>query len=518
MKNLPIGVQSFRELRANNFFYVDKTEKIAQLINDSKVYFLSRPRRFGKSLLINTLKEIFFGNKALFEGLWIADKIEWKKYPVIQLAFAIPDYKQFGLRKSISIKIGEVAKEYDLEIDLEHTHIGNQLKELIVKLNEKYQEQVVLLIDEYDKPIIDFLGEGEIPIALENRDIMKEFYSPIKELDASIRFFLLTGVSKFSKVSIFSELNHLNDITLDKNYATLLGYTEAEILHYFKEHITEIALEKEISEEELIENIRSWYNGYSFLGKEKVYNPFSVLNFFSKGEFNNYWFETGTPTFLIKLMAKGGYYDMDETETDLLSLGNFNIEQIDPITVLFQTGYLTLKEQTAFDIYRLGYPNKEVKNAMLKLLLAAYSYIENSKASSMLMKIKKSFDTHDMPSFFSHLNTLFQNIPYPIFESKLESYYHSVIFLTFKLLGYYADAEVHTAIGSIDAEVQTQTHVYILEFKVKDTAESALQQIKAKKYFEKYLQDGRKIYLIGIACNEKQLKEYLIEEFDISKK
>jgi len=511
MKKLPIGIQSFKELIEKGFLYIDKTEKIFELIDNSKMYFLSRPRRFGKSLLINTLREIFLGNQYLFKDLWIEHKIEWKKYPIIQLSFAISDYKELGLKKSIEIKLLEVAKQYEIEIDSENLYISNQFKELIQKLEEKHQEQVVILIDEYDKPIIDFLGEDEKQFAITNRDILKEFYSPIKDLDASIRFFFLTGVSKFSKVSIFSELNHLNDLTLNRLGETLVGYTEDELYHYFEENITKISTQKQTSKEEIKISIKAWYNGYSF-GGARLYNPFSILKFMSDGSFNNYWFETGTPTFLIKLLAEGGYYDMDNIETDIISLGNFRIEKLDPVTVLFQTGYLTLKEQLIEDIYSLGYPNKEVKNAMLKLLLAEYAELSGSEPARFIIKIKQAFDRNDLESFFIHLNSLFGNIPYQIFETKKESYYHSIIFLTFTLLGYYADSEVSTAIGRIDVTIKTKDSIYLLEFKVDDSATNALKQIKDNQYYQKYLTDERKIYLIGVACNQKQIKEYLVEE------
>jgi hypothetical protein len=510
LRKLPVGIQSFKELRENDFLYIDKTEKIFELIEGSKAYFLSRPRRFGKSLLINTLKELFLGNKELFKGLWIEDKIEWKQYSVIHFDFAKGDYKEFGLRKYLYTSLQKKALQYQIELKAEG--LGSQFQELIVKLHEKFNEQVVILIDEYDKPIIDFLSKSEIHQAVENRDIMKEFYSPVKGLDKYIRFFFLTGVSKFTKVSIFSELNHLQDLTLHRLGATLLGYTEAELYHYFADYIQFIASEEGISEEQLKVNIREWYNGYNFTGNEKVYNPFSVLNFMSSRKFNNYWFETGTPTFLVKMLAEDKIYDVDQTETDLLSLGNFNIENIDVVTVLFQTGYLTLQEQIEFDMYRLGYPNKEVKNSMLKMLLSEYGAMSSSETNSLVMKIKRAFLSANFEDLFLHFNTLFAKIPAEIFEERLESYYHSIVFLTFTLLGYYADAEVHTSRGRIDAVVQTKDAVFVLEFKIKDSAKSALQQIKDKQYHHKYLSEEKKIYLIGIACNQKEIKEYLIEE------
>ena len=380
------------------------------------------------------------------------------------------------------------------------------------------------MIDEYDKPIIDFLGKDEIHIALENRNIMKNFYTPIKSLDAKIHFFLLTGVSKFSKVSIFSELNNLNDLTVDNRFSSMLGYTELELENYFDRYINKLSKKYNLNKKETLQKLREWYNGYWWTGrnetgqnenraaKETVYNPFSVMSAFEKSVLDNYWFETGTPTFLIKLMSQNYYYDVSDVETDLFSLGDFDVARIEIIPVLFQTGYVTLKEQTEFDLYRLGYPNKEVKNSMLKLLLSEFSHKEKSETNTLLIKMKRSFDAVDLETFFIYLNVLFAKIPYQIFEKHKESYYHSIIFLVFELLGYYADAEVNTSIGRIDAMVRTKDTILIFEFKVNNTAETAIQQIKDKKYAEKYLSENKTIYLIGVACQEKTIENYLIEK------
>jgi len=513
MQKLPIGIQDFGKLRSNGFMYIDKTEKIFDLVDGAGYYFLSRPRRFGKSVLVSTLKEIFSGNKELFKGLWIEDKIEWKKYPVLHFDFSKANYKSLGLEKAIQQRLDQQAKLYD--ISLKNQDISDKLQELVLKLREKFNERVVILIDEYDKPIIDFLGKDDIHIAEENRDIMKTFYSPIKSLDPHLRFFFLTGVSRFSKVSIFSDLNNLYDISLEASASDLLGYTEDEILHYFSDFITLIAKNKNISEEQLVEQMRSWYNGYNFRGVKKIYNPFSVLSFFKSQEFNNYWFQTGTPTFLVKLIAEQNYYIIKEIETSLDSLGKFELTNLNPIAILFQTGYLTLKEHLVFDIYRLGYPNKEVENSLEQLLLAEYAQKYTTQTSSLLYQLKISFDKNELDKVFVHINALFADIPHQIFEDKLESYYHSIIHLIFKLLGYYTQSEVSTSEGRIDAVVQTGNNIYILEFKVGKTAKNAIKQIKDKNYAEKYKsekENGKTIYIIGVACNEKTIKDYLIEE------
>ena len=512
MQKLPIGIQSFSELRSKGYLYVDKTRQILQLLEGSKVYFLSRPRRFGKSLLISTLKELFLGNKELFEGLYIQDKIEWDFHPVIHLDFTTTDYKNLGIERAIENILHYQGSLYEIELETET--ITTKLQELVRKLFKKYNQQVVLLIDEYDKPIIDFLEKDNIHIAEKNREILKNFYMPIKSLDNELRFFFLTGVSRFTKVSIFSDLNNLDDLTVSRLADTLVGYTENEVHHYFENYISVIAKEKNRTELEIKKEVKEWYNGYSF-GGEKLYNPFSLLKFMSDREFNNYWFTTGTPTFLVKLMRERLYYDLDNTKMDLDSLGNFDFTNVQPITVLFQTGYLTLLEKTKHNIYRLGYPNKEVKNSMLKILLEIYTYNKTGFAIPLVIQLEEAFINHDFEDFFTHFRTLFASIPSFIFEQKLESYYHSIIFITFKLLGFYIDAEVSTSKGRIDAVVKTQTHIYILEFKVNDTAEKAIEQIKEKKYAERYVseqENGRKIVLIGIACKDKTVTDYLVEE------
>ncbi|WP_338766814.1 AAA family ATPase [Bernardetia sp. ABR2-2B] len=513
MKKLPIGIQDFEKLRTGGFMYIDKTEKIFDLVDGAGYYFLSRPRRFGKSLLVSTLKEIFSGKRELFDDLWIEDKIEWKKFPVLHFSFTEIDYKKLGLEKAIEENLFYHASLF--EITLEAKTITTQLQELVRKLHKKFNERVVILIDEYDKPIIDFLGKDEIHIAEENRDIMKNFYSPIKSLDPHLRFFFLTGVSRFSKVSIFSDLNNLNDISLEHYASDLLGYTEKEILHYFSDYITLIAKNKNISEKELTDEMREWYNGYNFRGIHKVYNPFSVLSFFKSQEFNNYWFKTGTPTFLIKLLAENEYYDIEEIETSLNALEKFEITNLNPVTILFQTGYFTIKDHLMADIYLLGYPNREVQNSMNQLLLAEYAKKETTETTSLLYQIKKSFDKNQLDKVFVYINALFADIPYQIFEDKKESYYHSIVHLIFSLLGYYTQSEVSTSEGRIDAVVETEKYIYILEFKVDNTAQNAIKQIKEKNYSEKYKsekENGKTIYIIGVACNEKTIKEYLVEQ------
>ncbi len=499
----PIGIQTFSELRTEGYVYIDKTKYIYELLQ-GKYYFFSRPRRFGKSLLISTLHDIFLGNKHLFSGLWIEDKITWEKYPIIHLSFGNTSFKDIGLRKAIENRLEDVANEHG--IIFQTSSIGDKFTELIKGLSIK--KKVVILIDEYDKPIIEYLSKEEMPKALENRDILKEFYSVIKDLDAYIHFFFLTGVSKFSKVSIFSDLNNLHDITMHPNYSSLLGYTQAELEFYFKERLEEITHKNNISYPDLLYKIRQWYNGYAWLGTEKVYNPFSILNFMSSADFQNYWFATGTPTFLTKLMRENFNFNIEEITVDEGMLGNFRIENLNEITLLFQTGYLTIKERED-NIYTLTYPNKEVKNALNNFLLQEFSY--NLNVASPVWNMNKDLKKKDIESVVGRLNTLFANIPYQIFEEKQESFYHAVIFLAFQLLGYYAQAEVSTSKGRIDTVVHHENTIFVMEFKVNDSAENAIAQIKERKYHQKYLHQGKEVILLGFACQNKEIADWKME-------
>ena len=291
----------------------------------------------------------------------------------------------------------------------------------------------------------------------------------------------------------------------------MLGYTEKEILHYFADYISSIAKNKNISKTEILEKMRLWYNGYNFKGNKRVYNPFSILNFLEKQEFDNYWFATGTPTFLVKLIAQNYKYQIKKMATSINALEKFELTKLDLLVVLFQTGYFTLKQHLEENMYLLDYPNREVERSMNQLLLAEYTKKETTETTNLSYKLKVSFDKNELDKVFVYLNALFADIPYQIFEAKRESYYHSIIFLTFKLLGYYSDAEVSTSIGRVDVVVKNETTIYVIEFKVNDTAENALEQIKDRKYAEKYVSENKTIMLIGVACNEKTIKEYLVE-------
>jgi len=511
MQKYPIGIQDFSELRTGNYLYIDKTKYIYKLIAQGKYYFLSRPRRFGKSLLISVLESIFLGKKELFKGLWIApkehDKIEWEERPVIRLDFGLADFKKIGLEASIHLKLDTIASEHG--ITLKTTDHSNKFKELIFKLSQ--EKKVAILIDEYDKPIIEYLDETELAQAQENRSILKQFYSVVKGMDAHIHFFFLTGVSKFSKVSIFSDLNNLDDLTMTPSGNSLLGYTQAELEHYFSKEIDQLTDQESVTRNEILTKIQQWYNGYSWdwASNETVYNPFSILCLMRHRRFDNFWFETGTPTFLLKLLRDRQLFEIDKTEVDVVNIKSYQIENLDIYTILFQTGYLTIANRPNPFIYELKYPNQEVKTSFEQYLLNHYA--EQNHTSSLCYRIAQAFRKNALDDVEEQFKILLANIPYDMFEAKQEKYYQAIFYLALKLIGYHIEAEVKTNKGRIDAVVQSEEAIYIIEFKVNQSAKEAIKQIHDRKYYEKYQNSEKKIALIGMNCYDKTVKEWLIE-------
>jgi len=522
MKNLPLSIQTFRDFIAENYIYVDKTRQIHDLFaTGGKYYFLSRPRRFGKSLLISTLVEIFSGNKELFKGLWIYDKIEWIKYPVIHMDFSKMDFESpKKLKESLKKFLYKTAVSYDVILDEKKTY-----KESFAELIEKLSSlgKVVLLVDEYDKPITEYMEASKLETAKTIRKVLKNFFGVIKGSDAFLRFVFITGVSKFSRVSIFSDLNNLRDITLSRQFAVLVGYTETELMHYFAPYLAQLADEAGMSEKQLANDIKHWYKGYSWDGENFVYNPFSILNLFAEKSFENFWFTSGTPTFLIQLIRRK---ESEITEFENLTVGSYtfdsyDIENIDIAALLFQTGYLTIKEITSQGItkvkaYHLSYPNKEVRDSFLTYLLGDFSRKDMSFNSRFLERINELVKAGDMDGFIRESKSLFASIPYNIFISDKEAYYHSIIYLILKLAGAEVRCEEPTNTGRIDAVLETGNKIYIMEFKMGSEHE-ALEQIKKMKYYEKYLAGGKKVVLLGVGFDVKQrnIGNYLLEDFPL---
>lgn len=512
MKHLPIGIYTFSDFKKGNYLYIDKTKNIYNLFADKgKYYFLSRPRRFGKSLLVSTLKEIFSGNKELFEDLWIYDKLTWERHPVIHLDFLGLEYRgREALIKTLHFLVNQNAKEYGIQLK-EEEH-DKRFKELIIELSK--ENRVVILVDEYDKPIIDFVDRKDI--AKENRDVLKTFYGAIKGADEYLKFVFITGVSKFSKVSVFSDLNNLRDITISTSFSTMLGYTEEELLHYFNDRIEKMAHGRK---DELIADIRKWYNGYSWDGKQFVYNPLSILQLFQEERFDNYWFSTGTPTFLVKSIRnnKIDVMRLENYETTKLLFDSYEIERFNVFALLFQTGYLTIKEikevSRTQNIYRLSFPNEEVKESFLDYLAADYTGKLPDEMGYLVYKLQEAIINANVDEFVALLKSLFASVPHDIFIKEKEAYYHTVIYLLLKLLGININAEVETNIGRIDGVLETESHIFIMEFKM-GMASEALNQIKEKKYYEKYLPTPKKIKIVGVGFDmeEKNIKEYQIED------
>ncbi|HRG48949.1 MAG TPA: AAA family ATPase [Leptospiraceae bacterium] len=513
MKSLPIGIQTFRDIRDGKYVYIDKTKLIYELVKDHKgVYFLSRPRRFGKSLTLSTLKEIFEGNKELFQGLWIyGAEYDWKKYPIIRLDFSKQKAENKAeLKKFIVDQLDYIAKEN--KITLVKEDYFARFEELIKILSER--GKIVILIDEYDKPIIDHIENPEL--AKEMREILKGFYRIIKSSDEYLRFVFLTGVSKFSKAGVFSGLNNLNDISMTSQFSAMLGITQEEMKENFKEYILEFANKQKLTEEELLAKIKHWYNGYCFSGDcEKVYNPFSTLLLFQNKEFKNYWFETGTPSFLIEL-AKQKDFAISEmpVRAEEISFSTYEVDRLDIIPLLFQTGYLTL---TGYNperlLYTLDYPNFEVKNSFLQYFIRGYT--NRAFQESKLYDLIDSLREKDFDSFFTILRSIFANIDYDLHIPQ-EKYYQTVFYLVFTLIGLRVSAEVKTNIGRIDAVIEDKD-IYLFEFKFNDTAKSALAQIHKNKYFEKYLsrdttQQNSGLYLFGVEFKDKTVGEWIVEE------
>ncbi len=514
LKKLPIGIQTFEKIRTEDYLYVDKTESLHHLISDSGgYYFLARPRRFGKSLTLSTLKAIYSGQQALFSGLWIENNHDWNKiHPIIHLQISKLDYQELGLDAALQRALQQVATEY--EVNVSAPTLKTLFAELLEQLAKQY-DKVVLLIDEYDKPLIDYLDN--IEQAKANQQTLKKFYSVIKDSDPYLEFMLITGVSKFSKVSIFSDLNNLYDLTLDDSAATLTGYTQVELECYFEPYMPTAEKRLKLSRTELLAKLQHWYNGYSWDTENYVYNPFSILNFFQAKRFRNFWFETGTPTFLIKLIRRDWLYKLDKLEISERAFSSYDIEHLQTIPILFQTGYLTLKSCDEHGLYQLDYPNAEVKEALLEYMISDLRQEQTALNTPLVVHLHKAFQANDLEQVIQIIKSIFKTIPSHIFIQKAEAYYHSLIYLVFFYLGQYSESEVNTSNGRLDCVVKTSSHIYIIEFKLDKSAQVALEQIKQRGYADKYRLDERSKILLGInfSSREKTVDDWLSERFSV---
>ncbi len=511
LKKLPIGIQTFSDIREDNYVYVDKTDIAYNLIESYRYAFLARPRRFGKSLFLDTLRNIFEAKKELFKGLAIEDKWNWDtSYPVITISFA---NGRIESREQLDKKIISILEENQNSLGIECKDVESTdicFRDLIIKASQKYNQKVVILIDEYDKPILDNI---ENPIlAKEIRDGLVNLYSVIKGSDEYIKFVFLTGVSKFTKTSLFSGLNNLVDISLDEDYGDICGYTQNDVETTFKPYLDGVDMGE----------LKSWYNGYNFLGSD-MYNPFDILLFIAKKhKYSNYWFETGTPTFLMKLIEKNNYFlpSLTNLRVDEKLLSSFDINNLDFEVILYQSGYLTIdKVETSIfgsPEYLLKIPNKEVKRSLSDIIII--DLYKDKNVIPNKTAIYKSLLENDMDKFKSSLHSMFAAIPYNNYTkndlASFEGFYASIIFIYLQSLGFHIIGEDVTNKGRIDLTIKMDNTIYIIEFKV-DTKENALKQIKEKKYYEKYLNDNKNIYLIGIGFNtdDKNISEFEWEKF-----
>ncbi len=521
LKNLPIGISDFESIINEGYLYIDKTEKIYELISGGKYYFLSRPRRFGKSLLISTLYNIFRGKKELFKGLYIYDSdYEWEEYPVVVLDFnEISNDTPDILKKSIEEYLRNIGKGYGIELE-NKGKLKEVFKELVVKIGNKIGKDIVFLIDEYDKPIIDHLGKGEeeLRIAEENRNLLKSFYGVLKGASVvkKTRFVFITGITKFSKVSIFSELNNLTDLTMDKRYCDILGITEEEIDRDLTPYIERFCEEENINCEELREELRGYYNGYRFSSKDvRVYNPFSLFSAFEKRSIENYWFETGTPTFLINLIEEGNIYipEYEDYEVSSSQFSVYELDRLSPLPLMFQSGYLTIKDYNAEDdLYVLSYPNKEVRVSFTESILTRL-YLGDGESKHK--KIRSKLNRGEVEEAIEIIKSVFSEIPYTLMKKKKldEADFHILFYLIVSSSGVGIKSEILTSKGRIDALIETRERFYIFEFKCNQDANKAIQQIKEKKYYEPYKNRGKEIILIGInfSTEERNIADYKIE-------
>ncbi|MGP1576876.1 MAG: ATP-binding protein [Treponema sp.] len=532
-RKLPIGVQSFKDLREKRFLYVDKTAYAAHLIYASKVYFLSRPRRFGKSLFLSTLAAYFLGQKELFKDLYLEKAEEeqaeleqrtaWQVYPVLYFDFNTGQYDTLeSLISRIELFLSPLEKKY--AIASVQGDLAQRFEEVIKRIYETTQTQVVILVDEYDKPLLQTMGVNAT-LNEQYRNILKAFYSVIKTCDQYIRFAFLTGVTKFSKISIFSDLNNLKDISVNETYAGICGITQQELEANFHPEIEALAKKQRLGYEQTVAALKQWYDGYLFHPAGKgMYNPHSILNAFDDKEIKSYWFNTGTPTFLVNYLKKAHYFipDLDgNVELDEDGLQTYRAIAQDTLPILFQAGYLTIKTYISdLRLYRLGFPNDEVRYGFLHNLLPAYSNVPFGQTGVWVGRFVQDIREGKVDRFMERMQSLIAGIPYDnCTEENLklrEQNYQAAVYLIFALMGQFVQTEVYCSTGRSDCIVWTADSMYLFEFKLTSngSAEDALNQIQEKNYAEMYQMDGKKIVLIGAGFEEatRTIKDWKVEQ------
>lgn len=523
-RKLPVGIQSFEKIIENDYIYVDKTEYIYQMVHTNTSYFLSRPRRFGKSLLLSTLKAYWEGKQELFSGFRI-EELErenprgWEKYPVFYLDFNRDDFTKLTAIEGI---LDAILEEWEKQYNITHENaksLAVRFQSILKTAHEQTGKRCVILVDEYDKPLLETMENKEL--VEHNKAVFKGFFSTLKSEDANIQFILITGVTKFSKVSIFSDLNQLRDISMSMDYAEICGITEKEMEYNFMPEIEALAKEQELTIEECLVRLKKTYDGYHFHQKgEGVYNPYSLLGAFADREFDAYWFETGTPTFLVNRL-KELHLDIQKFTNGSLyatkrMLKDYRDDNPDPVPLLYQTGYLTLAAyDQRRDAYTLSFPNQEVEYGFLESLLPVYVQDVGVGSGKDIFTLIEYVENGDLEGIRKVFVALFAGIPYTTTEAPFEHYFQTVIYITLTLLGQYVTCELHTAMGRIDCVLETDKYVYIFEFKRDEAVDRALSQIEGKHYADLFAADTRKVYKVGVSFNSesRQIDDWKVMDY-----
>lgn len=529
-KKLPLGVQDFSILRSDDYLYVDKTDLIYDLVHNNRAVFLSRPRRFGKSLLLSTIKYYFLGKKELFTGLAI-EKLEaqskdpWKEYPILYFSLASGEFTESdGLRKVLQKSLFEFEETYELPHENDEKNaLPNRFGKALENAYKKTGRRVVVLVDEYDNPLLKTMTVYPEQESM-NRNLYKAFFAVLKDYDVYLQFYMFTGVTKFSKISIFSDLNQLVDVSLQNEYSSICGISQEELETYFSDRIPDLAKETGFSNEECFNELKRMYDGYHFSRNCKdMYNPFSLLNCFSSNDFGNFWFESGTPTFLINKL-NAARIDVrtfvDEMKVEDSQLKDYRPENVDPVPLFYQSGYLTIKDSNVRQrSYILGFPNYEVKYGFLESLAPSYLNVEDKPAPVKITILDDAVEAGDTEGIKNWFKALFAILPYPagnteIIEATTEQNFQNVIFMALTMMGKYARTEVHSAKGRADCILETDDYVYIFEFKRDVSAAQALEQISSQGYATPYAADKRKLYKIGVnfSSAERNISEWVVED------
>ena len=519
IRKLPVGVQSFEILRKDDYLYVDKTEFIYRLASEGSTYFLSRPRRFGKSLLLSTMEAYFLGKKELFQGLKISElEKDWIKYPIFYFDFNGNKYDTSNdLATVLDLHLSKWEETYGRNPDIAKENLPSRFNALLEAAHEKTGLGVVVLVDEYDKSLLESEGEA----LEESRKLFKGFFGNLKSCDKHLRFTFITGVTKFSKVSIFSDLNQLNDISFDEDFSTICGITQSEMEETFSPEIKKLAARYSLSYESCLAELKRMYDGYHFhQNGEGLYNPFSLINTLFKKEFGNYWFASGTPTFLLKKLKEDNFdprkFSTNELSGKATFLQDYRDDNPNPIPLFYQTGYLTIKKyDPKYGKYYLGYPNDEVRYSFLDCLIPYFTKSTRDESSLCVDEFCEDVQNGDIDSFMTRFHSLFANLPYSkTDDAVIEQNFQNIIYIVFILMGQFVGVEQQSSLGRADCIVQADNYIYLFEFKRDKSADEALYQIEEKKYAEPFASDKRKLFKIGVnfESKEKNITEWKVVE------